>query len=241
MNPQNYSADEIEKFAALAHDWWNPHGTMKALHDINPLRLAWMNEQCPFNHKKILDLGCGGGILTESMAMAGAQVTGIDMTAPLIETAKTHAQENQLNIHYECISSKDFAENNASEFDVVTCMELLEHVPDPVAIIQDCAHLVKPGGTVFFSTLNRNLKSYLLAILGAEYLLKLVPKGTHDYQQFIRPSELESWARNAGLKCVALKGIKASLRGLSKSVRYELTDDIQVNYMGRFIKSLSNS
>lgn len=239
MNPQNYSTEELEKFSALANQWWNPSSEMKTLHDINPLRLDWINEQCPLSNKNIADVGCGGGILSESLAMADAHVTGIDLSEPLIQVATTHAKENQLNIDYHCISSELFAEQHPCEFDIVTCMELLEHVPDPTQIIQHCADLLKPGGVAFFSTLNRNLKSYLFSILGAEYILKLLPKGTHDYQKFIRPDELESWARKAGLKCVALKGIKPVLRGFSKNISYELTSNIQVNYMGCFIKLAS--
>ena len=196
----NADQTEIDKFSALAHRWWDPSSEFKPLHAINPLRLAWIQEHVSISGKKVLDVGCGGGILAESMAVAGAQAKGIDLSEKALKVADLHSLESGVQVQYEYISAEDLAKKEAGQYDVVTCMEMLEHVPDPLSIIKSCATLVKPGGKVFFSTLNRNPKSYLFAIIGAEYLLRILPKGTHDYKKFIKPSELNEFIREAGLE-----------------------------------------
>ena len=196
----NADQTEIDKFSALAHRWWDPSSEFKPLHAINPLRLAWIQEHVSISGKKVLDVGCGGGILAESMAVAGAQAKGIDLSEKALKVADLHSLESGVQVRYEYISAEDLAKKEAGQYDVVTCMEMLEHVPDPLSIIKSCAALVKPGGKVFFSTLNRNPKSYLFAIIGAEYLLRILPKGTHDYKKFIKPSELNEFIREAGLE-----------------------------------------
>ncbi|MDO9635619.1 MAG: bifunctional 2-polyprenyl-6-hydroxyphenol methylase/3-demethylubiquinol 3-O-methyltransferase UbiG, partial [Thiobacillus sp.] len=195
----NVDAAEIAKFSELAHRWWDPNSEFKPLHEINPLRLKWIDQQASLAGKKVLDVGCGGGILAEAMAGAGAQVSGIDLSEKALKVARLHLYESGHSVDYQLVSAEDYADQHAGEFDVVTCMEMLEHVPDPASVVAACSRLVKPGGWVFFSTLNRNAKSYLFAIVGAEYILKLLPRGTHDYRQFIRPSELAAWLRSAGL------------------------------------------
>lgn len=224
---QNVDHEELAKFAALASHWWDEAGELKTLHQVNPLRLGYINEKIALSGKAVLDIGCGGGILTESMAKLGAQVTGIDLNKPVIEVAKLHQLESGTNVEYHCVAAEVFAENNPEKFDVITCLEMLEHVPDPASIIRACAILVKPGGHVFFSTLNRNPKSYLFAIVGAEYLLKILPKNTHDYAKFIRPSELHAWAKQAGLTPQAMTGIH--YQPFTK--QFSLNDDISVNYL----------
>lgn len=225
----NVDNSEIEKFSQLADKWWDKTGEFKPLHDINPLRLDYIDAQAHLQGKNVLDVGCGGGILSESMALRGADsVLGIDMAEKSLAVAQLHAEQTQLsNISYRCISVEDLANEMPQAFDVVTCMEMLEHVPDPVSIIRSCAKLVKPNGKVFFSTINRNPKSYLHAILGAEYLLNLVPKGTHDWQKFITPAELARMAREAKLDIVHTQGMSYHL--LKK--QYYNTDNIDVNYM----------
>ncbi|MAZ77824.1 MAG: bifunctional 3-demethylubiquinol 3-O-methyltransferase/2-polyprenyl-6-hydroxyphenol methylase [Legionellaceae bacterium] len=223
----NHDQQEIDKFQELANQWWDPQGPLKSLHDINPIRLSWITEQCELNNKRVLDVGCGGGILTESLALSGAQATGLDLAKPLIDTAKLHALEHKVSVDYHCIDVGDFAKQHAGEFDVVTCMELLEHVPDPASLIQHCSNLLKPGGHIVFSTINRNPKAYLFAIVAGEYVLRLLPKGTHDYKQFIKPAELDAWCRQADLKIDKFHGM--SYRPLQK--RYYLCDDISVNYL----------
>ena len=218
---------ELQKFSDLAHRWWDPESEFRPLHEINPLRLNWINQQVPLAGKKILDMGCGGGILTESMARLGAQVTGIDLGEKALKVAELHSLESGINVRYELIAAEAMAERAACQYDVVTCMEMLEHVPDPAAIVQACARLVKPGGRIFFSTLNRNPKSYLFAIIGAEYLLQLLPKGTHDYSKFITPAELAQFMRNAGLTLDAMKGL--GYNPLTKM--YSLNQDTSVNYL----------
>lgn len=196
---QNSQQEELSKFAALADRWWDADGEMRPLHDINPVRLAYIDQRAPLAGKKVLDVGCGAGILAEAMALAGAQVTGIDLAPELLKAGRLHAANTSAKLNYECISTRDFAAEHADGFDIVTCMEMLEHVPEPGAIIDDCARLTKPGGTAFFSTINRTPKSWLLAIGAAEYVLGLLPQGTHDYKKFIKPSELTQWARDASL------------------------------------------
>ena len=229
----NVDPKEIAKFEALASRWWDPQSEFKPLHDINPLRLEYINQKASIKSKVIIDVGCGGGILAESMASKGATVTGIDMGDAPLSVAKIHGLESGVEVNYEKISAEDMAEQHGGAFDVVTCMEMLEHVPDPSQTIASCAKLVKPGGDVFFSTINRNPKSFLFAIVGAEYLLKLLPKGTHEYKSFIRPSELESWARHAGLNLKNIIGM--TYNPLTK--QYSLGKDVDVNYIMHFKKA----
>jgi 2-polyprenyl-6-hydroxyphenyl methylase/3-demethylubiquinone-9 3-methyltransferase len=224
---QNYDSEELAKFAALAAHWWDANGELKTLHQINPLRLGYIKEIVDLSGKTIIDIGCGGGILSESMAFAGAKVTGIDMNKSVIDVAKLHQLESQASVEYVHTSAEEIAAERPGQYDIVTCLEMLEHVPDPASIIRACAELVKPGGHLFFSTLNRNPKSYLFAILGAEYLLKMLPKNTHDYAKFIRPSELSTWARKYNLTPRGMKGI--AYQPLSRV--FKLTDDISVNYL----------
>ncbi|MDE2089158.1 MAG: bifunctional 2-polyprenyl-6-hydroxyphenol methylase/3-demethylubiquinol 3-O-methyltransferase UbiG [Gammaproteobacteria bacterium] len=224
---QNVDPSEIAKFDHLAARWWDPHGEFQALHEINPLRLDYVEQRAGLRGKRVLDVGCGGGILAEGMALRGAAVTGIDMSAAPLAVARLHQLESGATVDYQRITAEALAERQPAAFDVVTCMEMLEHVPDPASVIAACARLVKPGGHVFFSTLNRNPKAYLFAIIGAEYLLKLLPRGTHDYHRFIRPSELERWARAAGLQCRELTGLH--YHPLPRS--YRLGGDVDVNYL----------
>ncbi len=218
---------EIEKFSQLAHRWWDANSEFKPLHEINPLRLDYIDRIAPLSGKTVLDVGCGGGILSESMAGKGAQVTGIDLGEKPLQVAKLHLLESGKQVDYRKIAVEDFAAERPASFDVVTCMEMLEHVPDPQSIVRACAQLVRPGGHVFFSTLNRNPKSYLLAIIGAEYVLNMLPRGTHDYAKFIKPSELAQFCRNAGLSVTDITGM--SYNPLSKT--YSLGKDADVNYM----------
>ena len=228
MSTVNVDPAEIEKFSALASKWWDPTSEFKPLHEINPLRLGWINQTIGgLQHKKVIDVGCGGGILAESMAAKGADVTGIDLAEKSLKIARLHSLETGIKVHYEHISVETMATENTEVFDVVTCMEMLEHVPDPASVIRACAQLVKPGGWVFFSTLNRNPKSFLYAIVGAEYLLNLVPKGTHHYETFIKPSELARSARQSGLVMHELKGLEYN--PISK--HYKLSQDSSVNYL----------
>jgi 2-polyprenyl-6-hydroxyphenyl methylase/3-demethylubiquinone-9 3-methyltransferase len=223
----NADQTEIDKFSALAHRWWDPSSEFKPLHAINPLRLAWIQEHVSIAGKKVLDVGCGGGILAESMAVAGAKAKGIDLSEKALKVADLHSLETGVQVEYEYISAENLAQKEAGQYDVVTCMEMLEHVPDPLSIIQSCAALVKPGGKVFFSTLNRNPKSYLFAIIGAEYLLRILPKGTHDYKKFIKPSELNDFIREAGLELNELIGL--SYNPITEV--YLLGRDTDVNYL----------
>ena len=218
---------ELQKFSDLAHRWWDPSSEFRPLHEINPLRLEWINARAPLRGKKVLDIGCGGGILAESMAQRGADVTGIDLGEKALKVADLHSLETGIAIRYELIAAEALAAREPASFDVVTCMEMLEHVPDPAAIVQACATLVKPGGHVFFSTLNRNPKSYLFAVIGAEYLLRLLPKGTHDYGKFVTPAELAQYVRNAGLTVDALKGMGYN----PLTQMYSLNQDTSVNYL----------
>ena len=223
----NVDQSEVQKFSDLAHRWWDPDAEFRPLHEINPLRLEWINARAALTGKKVLDIGCGGGILAESMAKKGAIVTGIDLSEKALKVADLHGLESGVQVHYEKIAAEDLAVREAGQFDIVTCMEMLEHVPDPASIVRACSTLVKPGGKVFFSTLNRNPKSYLFAILGAEYLLRMLPKGTHDYAKFITPAELSQFARNAGLTVDSLKGM--SYNPITRI--YSLNQDISVNYL----------
>jgi len=223
----NVDANEINKFEALAARWWDPDSEFKPLHEINPLRLDYINRRAPLAGKSVIDVGCGGGILAESMAVAGAQVTGIDMGEAPLAVARLHQHESNVTVDYQQSTAEDFAELKPASFDVVTCMEMLEHVPQPASVIEACAKLVKPGGHIFFSTLNRNPKSFLFAIVGAEYLLNILPRGTHEYQKFIKPSELSTWARQATLNVREITGM--TYNPFSK--KYSLGYDVGVNYL----------
>lgn len=228
MSTVNVDPAEIEKFSALASRWWDPTSEFKPLHEINPLRLGWISDVVGgLNNKKIIDVGCGGGILAEAMAAQGAQVTGIDLADKSLKIARLHSLETGIKVDYQHISAEDMAKQHPEKFDVVTCMEMLEHVPNPASIIRACAQMVKPNGWVFFSTLNRNPKSFLFAIVGAEYLLNIVPKGTHHYEAFIKPSELARSARENGLLMHELKGLEYN--PISK--HYKLSQDSSVNYL----------
>ena len=224
----NVDHTEVNKFEALASRWWDPNSEFKPLHEINPLRLEYIDEIVGLAGKKVLDVGCGGGILAESMATRGADVTGIDMGETNLAVARLHLLESGENVEYRKIPVEALADEIPGSFDVVTCMEMLEHVPDPASIISACARLVKPDGHVFFSTLNRNPKSYLFAIIGAEYLLRLLPKGTHDFEKFIKPSELDQWIRQAGLASKAMTGLVYN--PFTKVYKLDPTD-VDVNYM----------
>ncbi len=224
----NVDLDEVAKFEALASRWWDTENEFKPLHDINPLRTNYINERAGLEGKKVIDIGCGGGILSEAMAKHGAQVKGIDMGEAPLAVAKLHREESNLDIDYERITAEEIADREAEQYDVVTCLEMLEHVPDPASVIRACMKLVKPGGHVFFSTINRNPKAYLFAIIGAEYILNMLPKGTHDYAKFIQPAELNSFAREAGLEVQHMTGM--TYNPLTKV--YKLTDkDVSVNYL----------
>ena len=223
----NVDRAEVAKFEALAHRWWDRESEFKPLHEINPLRVSWIDERISLNGKKVLDVGCGGGILSESMARRGAIVTGIDMGEAPLGVARLHQLESGLEIDYRQSTAEALAEEMPGAFDVVTCLEMLEHVPDPASVIAACYRMVKPGGMVFFSTINRNAKAYLLAIVGAEYVLKMLPRGTHDFKKFIRPSELGAWCRATGLEVKDITGM--TYNPLSK--HYSLGSDVDVNYM----------
>ena len=223
----NADQNELDKFSALAHRWWDPTSEFKPLHAINPLRLDWIQKHIPIAGKKVLDVGCGGGILTESMARAGASAKGVDLSEKALKVADLHSLESGVKVEYEYISAEDLALKEPGQYDVVTCMEMLEHVPEPLSIIKACAQLVKPGGRVFFSTLNRNPKSYLFAIIGAEYVLNLLPKGTHDYKKFIKPSELGEYVREAGFEMNEIIGL--SYNPITQV--YSLGRDTDVNYL----------
>ena len=227
QSAQNVDPDEIAKFAQLAARWGDPHSEFKPLHDINPLRLNYVNDRVGLKDKTVLDIGCGGGILAESMAAHGARVTGIDLGEAPLAVAKLHLKESGLKVDYRHVSAEDLAREQPEAFDVVTCMEMLEHVPDPASTIAACAKLVKPGGQVFFSTINRNPKSWLFAIVGAEYVLNLLPRGTHEYMKFIKPSELEGWARHAGLTMRELIGMHYN----PLTREYRLGRGVDVNYI----------
>jgi 2-polyprenyl-6-hydroxyphenyl methylase / 3-demethylubiquinone-9 3-methyltransferase len=234
MEQQNASAQsinvdntELQKFASLAHRWWDKNSEFKPLHAINPLRLNMIDSIAHLAGKRVLDVGCGGGILSESMALKGAQVTGIDLGEKALKVAQLHALETGVQVDYQCIAVETLAQLQPNSFDVVTCMEMLEHVPDPASVIRACANLVKADGHVFFSTINRNPKSYLFAVIGAEYLLNMLPKGTHDYAKFIKPSELSAWCRESSLQIKVMKGM--SYNPITQ--QYALNEDVTVNYL----------
>ena len=224
----NVDQQEIQKFEDLASRWWDRNSEFKPLHDINPLRANWIDSHCPVAGRQLLDIGCGGGILSEAMAQRGAQVTGIDMGEAPLAVAKLHQLESGLEIDYTKATAEDFADQNPEKFDIVTCLEMLEHVPQPSSVVRACADLLKPGGWAFFSTINRNPKSYLFAVIGVEYVLRMLPKGTHEYGKFIRPAELGKWIREAGLELDQMTGL--TYNPITKT--YRLTEtDVDVNYM----------
>lgn len=224
----NVDPQELAKFSELAHRWWDPNSEFRPLHQINPLRLEWIDQLVGLRSKKVVDIGCGGGILSESMAVKGADVLGIDLADKSLKVAQLHAMESGVsNLRYQSIAAEDLASQAPAAFDVVTCMEMLEHVPDPSSVVRACTTLVKPGGWVFFSTINRNPKSFLMAIVGAEYILKLLPKGTHEYARLIKPSELARWTRDSGLQGIEMKGMQFN----PLTQRYWLSGDTSVNYL----------
>ncbi len=228
MKQQNVDPAEIEKFQSIASRWWDPESEFKPLHDINPLRVDYIESRSgKLSAKKILDIGCGGGILAEAMALKGASVTGIDMAEMSLKVAKLHLHESELDIDYQLITAEEFAQQNAGEFDIVTCLEMLEHVPDAASIVAAAASLLKPDGHLFFSTINRNPKAFVLAILGAEYILNMIPRGTHDYKNFIKPSELASAVRANQMEVIDITGM--SYNPLTR--HYRLGRDVDVNYL----------
>jgi len=227
---QNFDPAELSKFNELASKWWDMSGEFKPLHDINPLRLQFINQRAPLAGKKVLDVGCGGGILTEAMAKLGAEVTGIDMGDKALNVAKLHRLESELDINYQLITAEEFAEQNPHQFDVVTCLEMLEHVPDPSSVITACKHLVKPDGDIFFSTINRNPKAFLFAVVGAEYLMNMLPHGTHSYAKFIKPSELNRWSLKANLELKDITGMHYN----PITRLYSLGDGVDVNYLAHY-------
>ena len=225
---QNVDPNEIRKFEELASRWWDRNSEFKPLHDINPLRANWIDSLAPVAEQRILDVGCGGGILCEALAQRGATVTGIDMGEAPLAVGNLHSLESGVSVTYEQSTAEDYATSHAEAFDTVTCLEMLEHVPDPSSVVAACAAMTKPGGTLFFSTINRNPKSYLLAIIGVEYVLRMLPKGTHEYRKFIRPSELGQWIRDAGLEIDQMTGLLYN--PITKT--YKLDErDVDVNYM----------
>ena len=230
----NADPNELDKFSQLAHRWWDPESEFKPLHEINPLRLEWIDRHAGISGQRVLDVGCGGGILSESMAQRGALVTGIDLSDKALGVARLHLLESGNRVDYQKISAEELADQSAGRFDMVTCMEMLEHVPNPASTIAACAALVKPGGHVFFSTINRNPKAYLLAVIGAEYLLKMLPKGTHDYAKFIKPSELSRWAKSVRLEPDELIGMTYN----PLNQRYSLGRNTDVNYLMHTVKTV---
>ena len=230
METPNADASELAHFAALASRWWDADGEFRTLHQLNPTRLEFIRSHVELINARVTDVGCGGGILSEAMALAGARTTGIDLAKPLLDVARLHSIESGVQLEYIRIAAEDYAAEQAGTCDLVTCMEMLEHVPDPAAIVDACARLLKPGGVACFSTLNRTPKAWLLAIVGGEYLTHLIPRGTHDYKRFIRPSELDGWARAAGLELIETAGLH--YEPWSKTAR--LTEDVAVNYLAAY-------
>lgn len=233
---ENVDPGEIAKFEALAQRWWDAQGEFKPLHDLNPLRLGFVDARAPLAGRTVLDVGCGGGILAEAMARRGAQVLGIDLAAGTLEVAELHALEQGVKVDYRRVSAEALAAEKPAAFDVVTCMEMLEHVPDPELVLRALAQLVRPGGHVFVSTINRTLRAFMLAIVGAEFVLRMLPRGTHEYEKFIRPSELSGWARAAGLELRELAGIE--YRPLTRE--FALTRDVEVNYLAHLARAGGN-
>ncbi|MCF8177646.1 MAG: bifunctional 2-polyprenyl-6-hydroxyphenol methylase/3-demethylubiquinol 3-O-methyltransferase UbiG [Sulfuritalea sp.] len=225
----NADQSELDKFGEVAHRWWDPNSEFRPLHDINPARLAWINDHAEIKDKQTIDVGCGGGLLSEGMAALGAHVTGIDLSEKALSVARLHLYESGHSINYRLISAEAMAEESPSTFDVLTCLEMLEHVPDPASTVAACARLVKPGGQVFLSTINRNPKAYLLAVVGAEYVLNLLPRGTHDYTRFLKPAELSRLCRNAGLEVLEIAGIRYNPFSRESSI----STDTGVNYLVR--------
>lgn len=223
----NRDISELNKFNAVADSWWDPSGNFRPLHDMNPVRLDWIKTHASLENRNVLDIGCGGGILSESLAKQKALVTGIDLAANAIETARAHSIKSNLSIRYLISSAEEHAESEPEKYDVVTCMELLEHVPDPASVVRACSRLVKPGGMVFYSTLNRNVKSFCHAIIGAEYVLRLLPKGTHDFRRFLTPAELSRFVRSTNMTVTAITGITCDLQ----AKRFNLSKNTQINYM----------
>ena len=223
----NADPHELQKFSDLAHRWWDPNAEFKPLHELNPVRLSWIDGHAQLAGKRVLDIGCGGGILSEAMARRGADVTGIDMGEAPLTVARLHLLESKLPVHYQQASAEAWATQHAGEYDVVTCLEMLEHVPEPAQVIAACRKLLKPGGHLFVSTINRNPKAWLLAVVGAEYVLRMLPRGTHDYRKFIKPSELMQWARHEQLELGELTGM--TYNPLTKT--YRLDSDVNVNYL----------
>ncbi|NHZ69983.1 MAG: bifunctional 2-polyprenyl-6-hydroxyphenol methylase/3-demethylubiquinol 3-O-methyltransferase UbiG [Thermotogales bacterium] len=236
MNATAHNVDhaEINKFEELASRWWDPNSEFKPLHDINPLRVDYINQRAPLENRKVIDVGCGGGLLSEAMAELGAQVTGIDMGEAPLTVARLHQHESGVTVDYQRTTAEQMAEQHPGQFETCTCLEMLEHVPDPASVVQACADLTHPGGDLFFSTINRNPKAWLFAVVGAEYLLRMLPKGTHDYRKFIRPSELERWARAAGLELQDLTGMTYN----PLTQEYKLGSDVDVNYLAWFKRPL---
>lgn len=222
----NADPQELSRFESMASRWWDPDGPMKALHQINPMRLDYIDQRAPLDGSRVLDLGCGGGLLSEAMARRGARVLGIDLAQASLDVAAAHARETETEVEYRCVDAERLAAEQPGAFDTVTCLEMLEHVPDPARIVAACAQAVRPDGTVFFSTINRNLKSFMLAIVGAEHILGMLPKGTHEYQKLIRPSEMAEWCRSAGLQVLDITGLH--FNPLTRSFR--LGGNVDVNY-----------
>ncbi|ABC31063.1 ubiquinone biosynthesis O-methyltransferase [Hahella chejuensis KCTC 2396] len=238
MTPvENVDLSEVKKFEDLAHRWWDAESEFKPLHEINPLRLDFIDERAALPGKRVLDVGCGGGILSESMARRGAHVVGIDMGEAPLSVARLHGLESGVSVDYRRTTIEELAEAEAESFDVVTCMEMLEHVPDPASVIAACARVAKPGADLFFSTINRNPKSFLFAIVGAEYVLKMLPRGTHEWKKFIKPSELAAWLRSADLDLCEMRGM--TYNPLLKE--YKLGDDVDVNYLMHAVKPLKDA
>ncbi len=227
MPDANVDPAELKKFSDLAHRWWDPHGAFRPLHELNPVRLHWIEEQMPLAGSRVVDVGCGGGILSEAMSAKGARVLGIDLAGKSLQVARLHALESGATVEYRAVAAEDLAQEQPGQFDLVTCMEMLEHVPDPARTIEACARLARPGGHVLFSTINRNLKAFAFAIVGAEYLLRLLPRGTHEYARFLRPSELARGVRASGLELRAMTGMHYN--PLTK--RFTLGPDTSVNYL----------
>jgi 2-polyprenyl-6-hydroxyphenyl methylase / 3-demethylubiquinone-9 3-methyltransferase len=223
----NIDPEEIKKFDEFAKTWWDPNGSMSPLHGLTPIRIDYLNQHASITNQKILDIGCGGGILSEKMAALGGMVTGIDMSEKVLRVAKDHAEKNNINCDYQQSTAEAFAKEHANTFDIITCLEMLEHVPEPSAIIQACQQMLKPGGTLFFSTINRNPKSYLMAIVGAEYVLNILPRGTHEYSKFIKPSELVNWCQDHSLRLVDLLGLHYN----PFSKHFSTNNNVDVNYL----------